>query len=314
MGLKIKLAVRDWDYLTPLALGDVKPDRFELDVHRVESLADWASRPEYDAGEVSFSQYVQGYAIGNYPVSCVPHFLMRGFRHRCILATKGSKVSSLEDLAGKRIGVTGWQDSGNTWTRALLRRAGVQIEDVSWFAGRLTSQHPVVDRLGRHARAGHIEPAPGERPLTELLQTGELDAVFTPFMPAGFFNGDSPLRFLLPDFRREELRYFQDVGYVPGIHVLGIKSQLLGENPWLAGALSEVLEESAHVWSQKRMKYADTTPWLIEDIVRTTNELPVDWNANGFLKNEKMIDDFISELYEQQILNVRLNARSLFAY
>jgi len=149
--------------------------------------------------------------------------------------------------------------------------------------------------------------------LTELLQMGTLGAVLTRSTPPCVFDGDPSLRRLLPDFRREELRCFQKVGYVPAMHVLGVKSQLLGEYPWLAGALSEALEESADVWSRKRMKFGDTTPRLIEDMTRIANDLPTHWNANGFLKNEKMIVDFVGELYAQHIFDVRLDARTQFA-
>ena len=241
MDVKIKLAVRDWDYLAPLALGDIKPDRFELEVHRVNTLPSLGTEIHYEAVELSFSQYAQAVARGDDSFIGLPHFLMRAFRHRCIITAKDSTTNCIEDLAGKRIGVTGWQDSGNTWTRALLARAGVAIDDVRWYAGRLTSSHPIVDRLGRYARANRIEAAPGERPLVELLLAGELDAVFTPFMPPNFFSADSRLRFMLNDFRSAERIYFNEVGYVPGIHMLGIKSATLKAFPWLGQALSEVL-------------------------------------------------------------------------
>jgi 4,5-dihydroxyphthalate decarboxylase len=312
MRLKVKLAVRDWDYLTPLALGDVKSRQLDIEVHRVEAVQDWTLDNDFDAGEVSFSRYVQGIASGGYPLRCFPHFMMRGFRQRCILTSAGSDLTRLEDLANKRIGVTGWSDSGNTWTRTLRRRAGVGIEDVRWFAGRLTESHPVMDRLGRYARPGRIEAAPGEQTLIALVRAGELDALFTPFLPPEFFRDDAELRFLLPEFREHEVRYFRDVGYVPGIHLLGVKPLICEEYPWLAGELSEVLDESARMWTRKRTKYQDTTPWLIDDIARTSRDLPATWKANGFGNNEKMINDFAIEQYEQGLIDTPIDARALF--
>lgn len=313
MSIKVRLAVRDWDYYMPLALGDLKPKDFELELHRVGTLpGDLATSAEYDAGEVSFSRYTQAVATGDHSLVCVPHFLMRGFRQRCVITAKHSPLHSFSQLKGKKIGVTGWQDSGNTWTRTLLSREGVGIEDAYWYAGRLTAAHPIVDRLGRHARPGRIEAAPQERPLDELLQTGELDAVFTPFMPPKFFDADSPLRFFLPDFRAAEVAYFNEVGYVPGIHVLGLKPSLAAEHPWLPRALSELLDESARIWLEKRMKYADTTPWILDDIRRTAIDLPADWNDNGLEVNRKMIDDFVTEMFEQKLIGQRVSAETLF--
>lgn len=311
--ITIRLAVRDWDYFTPLALGDVKPEGFTVEVHRVGTLVDnLATSEEYDAGEVSFSRYAQSRAKGDDTLYALSHFLMRGFRQRCIITTTQSAITSPAGLKGKKVGVTGWQDSGNTWTRAVLREAGVGIEDVHWFAGRLTAEHPIVDRLGRFGRPGHIEAAPGERPLIELLKAGELDAVFTPFMPQGFFLPDSGLRQLQSDFYVAERDYFNRVGYVPGMHILAMKPAIAEAHPWLPQALSEIIDRSALVWQQKREKYADTTPWLLDDLRRTAQDLPANWNENGFAVNRKMIADFADELYQQGLTDTLLTPEEIF--
>ena len=313
MTITLRLAVRDWDYLTPLALGDVTPEGFTLELHRVGTLVgDLATHSAYDGGEVSFSRYAQGRARGENDLLALPHFLMRGFRQRCIITTADSPLTTLSQLKGKRIGLTGWQDSGNTWTRALLRREGVGIEDAQWFVGRLTEDHPVVDRLNGFGRPGRIEAAAGERPLMALLAEGELDAVFTPFMPEGFFAPDSGFRQLQPDFRQAEIDYFHQVGYIPGIHLLALKPAVADAHPWLPEALSEVIDRAYQVWMDKRAKYADTTPWLLDDLRRTARDLPPDWNANGFAANEKMIANFGTELHVQGLTTRCLTPAELF--
>jgi len=313
MAPTIRLALRDWDWVTPLALGDVRPDGFALQIDRVGALPeDLATDANYDAGEVSLSRYALGRARGETGVAGVPHFLMRGFRHRCIITARDSGLTALAQLAGKRIGLTGWPDSGNTWTRALLRREGIGVDDARWFVGRLTAAHPVTDRLGGFGRPGRIEPVPGERPMLELLRSGELDAVFTPFMPPGFFDPDSPFRQLLPDFRAAEIAYLRAVGYVPGIHLLGIKPAVVRDHPWLPQALSEVLDESARVWLDKRIKYAETTPWILDELRLCARDLPPGWDRNGFAANERMIDDFLAEQQAQGLTPVRQSPRDLF--
>ncbi len=311
--LTIRLAVRDWDYFTPLALGDIKPKGFALEVHRVGTLVgDLATSPDYNAAEISFSRYAQLRAQGDTSLLALPHFLMRGFRQRCIITTEDSPIVSLAQLKGKNIGVTGWQDSGNTWTRALLREAGVSINAAYWVAGRLTAEHPVVDRLNGFGLPGRIDAAPGEHPLIDLLKAGELDAVFTPFMPQGFFLPGSGLRQLQPDFRQEEIDYFRRVGYIPGHHVLAFKPELALAHPEIPQALSELIDRAAQLWYEKREKYADTTPWLLDDLRRTAKDLPVDWQANGFEANRKMIADFATELFEQGITSQHLTPEDLF--
>nr|WP_255616483.1 nitrate ABC transporter substrate-binding protein [Microvirga puerhi] len=299
--------------MTPLVLGDVQSTRLDVQVDRVGTLPDnFANDPRYDASEISFSRYTTGRAGGDATVVGVPNFLMRGFRHRCIITARSNSLTRLEELKGGRIGVTGWQDSGNTWTRAALSQAGVQIDDVRWYAGRLTEAHPIVDRLGPYTRPGRIEAVPGERPMLELLESGELDAVFTPFMPAGFFDRDSKFRHLLPDLHAAEVEYFDAVGYVPGIHILGLKASFVAEHPWLPQELSDLLDESQRVWLEKRRKYADTTPWIIEELGRCGRDLPGSWNASGLEPNRKMIADFLAEIRKQNLADTDLTPDELF--
>ncbi|MGL9721225.1 nitrate ABC transporter substrate-binding protein [Symbiopectobacterium sp.] len=315
MTITIRLAVRDWDYFTLLALGDIKPKHFTLMIDRVEALPqNLANSPHYDAGEISFSRYARNRAGNDESLLALPHFLMRGFRQRCILTTEDSPLNALSQLVGKRIGVTGWHHSGSVWTRAMLRREGIETKDAHWYAGRLTDAHPIMDRLGNFGQPGNIEPAPGEQSLISLLKNGELDAICTPFMPDGYFSETSGLRQLLRDFRQAELDYFRAVGYIPGIHVLGMKPEIAQAHPWLPQALSEVIDQSYALWMKKRIKYTDTTPWLLDDLRRTARDLPANWNENGFEVNKVMIADFARELYEQKITEKCLTPEALFPY
>ena len=313
MPLTLRLALRDWDYITPLVLGDVSSPKLDIKVDRVGTLIPHVGKSDaYDAAETSFSRYTQMRIDGDDSVVGMPNFIMRGFRHRCVITTKVNPITTFAELAGKRIGVTGWRDSGNTWTRAALRREGVGVEDAMWYAGRLTEAHPITDRLDGFGRPGRIEAAPGERPMMELLKEGRLDAIFTPFMPDGYFAGNSGFRQLLPDFRAAEHRYFAEVGYVPGMHLIGLKAEFVAEHPWVMAELSALLDESQRVWSDKRKKYADTTPWMIDELRRCAADLAPTWNASGLEENEKMIADFATELYEQKILPRRLIPTELF--
>ncbi|UHS58546.1 nitrate ABC transporter substrate-binding protein [Agrobacterium vaccinii] len=313
MTVTLRLALRDWDYMTPLILGDVSSPRLNVKVDRVGTLvSSVATEAAYDAAETSFSRYAQMRHDGDESVIGMPNFIMRGFRHRCIITSKASSIRQLSDLAGKKIGVTGWRDSGNTWTRAAIRREGVGVEDAMWYAGRLTEAHPITDRLDGFGRPGRIEVAPGERPMVDLLLDGGLDAVFTPFMPKGFFDQDSALRQVLDDYRSAEVDYFNDVGYVPGMHLIGFKAELVREHPWIMDELSDLLDASQRMWLEKREKYADTTPWMIDELRRCAADLSPSWNVNGFEANEKMIADFALELYEQKILPRLLSPADLF--
>ncbi len=310
---RLDLAVRDWDFITPLLLGDVRSPTLDLRLHRVNALVDGLARhPDYDGGEMSLSRFTQSCLRGERELVGVPQFIMRAFRHRCIITRRDSPLHSLAALAGQRIGMTGWQDSGNTWTRALLRREGIGTEDARWFVGRLAVDHPVIDRLNGFGRPGRIEALPGEVPLVDALLAGDLDAVFTPFMPPGFFAPDAALRPLLPDVRGAELAYFNDTGYVPGIHLIGLKPEVVGGIPGVVEEVTRLIDESTRVWLAKRAKYADTTPWILEEIGHTARDLPASWSRSGWQANRAMLDDFCLELHAQGLTPERGHAGLLF--
>lgn len=312
MSPRIRLAVRDWDYLTPLALGDVRSPRLEIELDRVGTLPDGiGAGSAYNAAETSFSRHLSAVVAGDSALA-IPNFLMRGVRHQCIITRKDSPLTRIKDLAGKRIGVTGWRDSGSVWTRAILRRAGVMTDDAYWYAGRLTEAHPVQDRLGEFHKPGRIEAVPGERPMMELLAEGWLDAVFTPFMPAGFFEATSEFRLLLPDTRAAQAEYIQGVGYVPGIHLLTLDRDVAKAHPWVADELSRVIDESRTVWTEKRRRYADTTPFMLNEMLYAAETLPPNWDASGLDANRTMIADFLDEMHNQEILPRPLRVEEVF--
>lgn len=313
MSITVRLAVRDWDYLTPLVVGDITSDRIDLKIDRVGTLiSNVGTDPAYDGAETSFSRYASLRAASDSTVVGVPNFIMRGFRHRCIITAKTSGITRLEDLAGRKIGVTGWRDSGNTWTRAALAHSGVGVEDVMWYAGRLTAAHPITDRLDGFGRPGRIEAVAGDRPMMELLESGELDAVFTPFMPEGFFAPESKFRPVLTDFRAAELQYFRSVGYVPGMHLIAFKASFVAEHPGIAEEVSDLVDRSQRMWVEKRRKYAETTPWIIDELSQVAQTLPADWNDSGFEQNRQMIADFAAQLHHQGITPRLLSPSDLF--
>lgn len=65
MALKIRMKSRDWDFWTPLLLGDVTSDTIDLKLTRVQSLIDnVADDPDCDAAEMSLSRYAMRRSAG----------------------------------------------------------------------------------------------------------------------------------------------------------------------------------------------------------------------------------------------------------
>lgn len=282
----------------PLFSGAVRPTRFDLRLEQCEETPSLLDSGNFDGAETSFSRYVLARGRGDDRLLGVPAFVMRSFRHRCLVVRRDSDIEDLVQLKGARVGLTGWPDSGNTWTRALLRRVGVDLDDVQWFLSHV-SDGDQPKKHGQAALPPNVQVVPTGQSLLELLSRRSLDAVMSPFTPTEVPS--SRFRHLLPDLAASERQYFAEVGYVPGIHVIALRQQTASTYPWLPAAILEVLEESKRVWHAERRRYADTTPSQLLDILGAEATFGTDWMPYGVRPNAAMVGDFCQELHEQGI-------------
>ncbi|MCU1443606.1 MAG: nitrate transporter substrate-binding protein [Cryobacterium sp.] len=307
----ILLGARHWDHVMPIATKDVAGfENYDLDTRDVTPDI-WTER-DLDGSETSFSRYVRARAQGDDSVTALPVFIMRGFRHRCIITAKDSPLETAEDLRGKRIGLTGWGDSGNTWTRAILRQAGVEIADAEWRVGALTANHPIMDRIGPIDVPSNIAPTENDEPMVEMLERGALDAVMTPFMPAGFYDANSPFRTLYRDSQQAEADYYASTGFIPGIHVLAVQTTFLENEPGEARKLVELFDAAKTISAARRGKLQDVVPWQNEALATSARVFGPDWMPSGLAANESMIAAFQAELIAQGLMEEAIDIDLLF--
>ncbi|MGQ4511707.1 hypothetical protein [Streptomyces sp. DW26H14] len=297
----IRLALRDWDHVTPLLTGAVPTPGWDLSLEARDVTPDVLAEPAVDGGETSFSRYALARAAGDDRLVGLPVFVMRGFRHRCVLVRTDSPYTALEDLDGARVGLTGWPDSGNTWTRALLRAAGVDLTGVDWRVGPLVAGEHGKDRVGSRPLPANVSVLADGESLQEELAAGRLDAVFTPFLPDEMFTARSRFRQLLHDHRGAEQAYFATTGFVPGIHLVALKRETVRAHPWLPGAVLDALEGAKRHWTARRRLLADTTPWLLDELLDATARFGADWMPYGTAANARMTEAFCTELVAQGI-------------
>ncbi|GAA4612389.1 ABC transporter substrate-binding protein [Actinoallomurus liliacearum] len=310
---RIRLALRDWDHLVPLVTGRVRSRDFELEIESRAVTPDVLAEPELDGGETSFSRYALGRGGGDDRLVGLPVFVMRGFRHRCVLVRRDSELTSPKDLAEARIGLTGWPDSGNTWTRALLRSAGVDLGGIAWTVGPLVAGETGKDRVGPRPLPPNVEVAGDGESLVEGLADGRFDAIFTPFMPDELFGPGSRFRHLYDDHRGAELDYFRQTGFVPGIHLLAVKRTVVDRYLWLPSALEELFTESKRLWTERRRMLTDTAPWLLAELEASAEIFGPDWMPYGRAANAAMTAAFCEELHAQGIAPHPIDAEELFA-
>src|SRR5215208_585792 len=102
--LTVTLVIKDYDYLAPLACGDVVAEDLDLRLDRDTpgALDRTLSDHAIQVGELSFARHLTRLSHDDHTFVGIPIFPTRAFRQRCFFVRRDSGLSSLKDLAGKR--------------------------------------------------------------------------------------------------------------------------------------------------------------------------------------------------------------------
>ncbi|MFN8525881.1 MAG: hypothetical protein U0821_22505 [Chloroflexota bacterium] len=314
--LPIKMVTNRWDFLMPLALGEVRPKGIDLTLDTSTGMAALQSDSSFQAGEASIGHYLLRASRGAREWVGLPAFPMRAFRHRCFLVRRDSPLRGLTDLKqleGKRVGIDGWPNSGNTWTRVVMRQDGVDIWKVNWVVapvqfGGLLPVHATPPDLPR----GVVPGATGKS-LVDLTLEGEIDVMVAAFMPSGFFQPDSPLVHLIPDFPAAEAAHYRRFGYIPAHHLLTIRREVAEEHPWALQSLTDAFQASKEAWQIQRRHLADIGPWGLAELERTAATFGDDWNPVGLEPNMKMLRDLCQDQAAQGLVRAAVDPAEAFA-
>jgi 4,5-dihydroxyphthalate decarboxylase len=311
--LSLQLAGYPWDHITPLLTGEVTPEDIDLTYDVGRGLAPVANDPATHGGEASLGRFFIDTSRGNRDFIGLPIFPMFQLRHRCFLVKRGTQIEDLARLEGKRIGIDGWPNSGNTWTRIVLQQAGVDISNITWVIapvegapddghGRVPSDAP-----------SNVEAGPPGKSLVDLLASGEIDVLVTAFMPAGYFEHDSPIVPMIPDVRAAETAYVRQHGYVPAHHLIKLRREIVEANPWIVESLTTAFEASKQLWIERRRRYADTSPWLLAELSEAAAVFGDDWQPIGLAPNLQMLTDFAEGQHSHGLVQAPVDPAATFS-
>lgn len=308
----LRIGARPWAHVAPLGSGVTIAGR-DVDFTPLAATPRIWDEPDLDVAETSLSGYVRARAAGDHRITGLPIFVMRGFRQRCILVRADSALERPVDLSGRRVGLTGWPDSGNTWTRELLTTDGVDLDTVDWFLGPLTPDAPQFDRAGGVEVGPNVHTLEPGDALASALEAGQLDAIMTPFMPPGFYT-DGTLRTLHRDSQGAEEDYFRQRRYIPGMHLITVRTDLLEEQPELAQGLMDAFEAAKSENATVRNKLQDAFPWHDQELARTAAVFGRDWLPYGWPGDQPMVHDFQTALITQGLLPAPVPDHELFPH
>ncbi len=192
----------------------------------------------FDICELNICTYLIAKEAG-LPLTALPVFLFRKFRHGNIFINPDSPVRKPEDLAGVRIGCPNLQAAAVIWASGILQDAfGVDQRAPTWVTERdedLRFEVPHDLKLER--------VSPGAN-LVDMLLKDEIGALITPQIPQAFLDRHPKIKRLFPDYRTREEAYFHESGLFPIMHVTAVRSELIEAHPWIAGRLMKGFETS----------------------------------------------------------------------
>ena len=175
--ISIKLAGYPWDHITPLLTGEVVPKGIDLqyDIHR--GLGPVSNDPTCAGGEASLGRFMIDFSHGKRDFIGLPIFPMFAFRHRCFLVKRGTYIESLKALEGKRVGLDGWPNSGNTWTKITLAQAGVDIWNITWVIAPIEGAADASHGRVAPDVPPNVQGGPPGKSLVDLLLAGDIDVL-----------------------------------------------------------------------------------------------------------------------------------------
>ena len=310
--LKLTLAVGDYEIVRALKEGTIEADGIELNVmtNMDSTTRHWRflRNGDFDVAECSCSSYLVARDQGM-PFDGIPIFLHRRFRHGFIFINTHKGIKKPEDLKGRKVGVKQYQSSAQLWMRGLLEHQyRVPHRSIEWFSELDESiEFEKPDDL-------HLERLPNNKSVEKMLVSGELDAVMHPDLIQPLIDGDKRVGRLFSNFKEEEKAFFRRTGIFPIMHVLGIKREIVKNNPWVPINLYHAFNE-AKALAMKRMVNPRIIPlaWYREAWEEQENILGLDpWEYGMTKNNEKQLKLLVDFSREQGMIKRDMSLDELF--
>ena len=318
--LNLAIAIPPYDRVQALMNGTVVPEGINLNFLPMEvEEVFWRQmrHAEFDVSEASFSSYTVLRSKGDERFIAIPVFTSKFFRHSCIYINANKGIKKPEDLKGKIVGLPEWQLTAMVWQRGLLSEEyGVQPWDISWRNGGLESPGRVEKVSVKLPEGVHLEPIADDKTLSNMLDTGEIDAILTNRIPSCFINGSPNVARLFPNFREVEEEYYKRTGIFPIMHAVVIKRELYEANRWIATSLYKAFcqakEEVTNKYDIGSALYV-TLPWLFDEVEKTRLAMGNDIWSYGIEPNRKTLETFFRIHHEQALSGRLMTIEEMFA-
>jgi 4,5-dihydroxyphthalate decarboxylase len=323
--LSIKIGGYDYDRVRAIMDGNISIADADVDfevsnIYTLNRLA-FGSEQTYEVTEFGLIPFITRYVNEDFRgYSLIPVFISREFRHKNVYVHVDSGIERPEDLVGKRVGTPGYGMSSHTWIRGfLLDEYGVKAEDLHWIETTKSSDGGALNSGFSSYFFGDDFPltkGPEGVDESELLLSGQCDALVTAITPKAFIDGDPRIRQLFPNVKETEEAYFRKTGMFPIMHVIAIRKDVLAENPWLAQAVFEMYSEAkdqAYRNLQSTTVNRVTLPWTFDEFESTRDLMGTNYWKYGVEANRKELEAIMRYVFEQGLTKRQIGFEEMFA-
>ncbi len=310
---KLRLSMACWNYdRTRALLEDRIPidgiDLTYLNLPVEETFFRMLRHHEFDVAEMSLSSYTLSLFADEPQFVAIPIFPSRFFRHSCIFINRRSGIREPTDLIGKRVGTPEYQMTAGVWIRGILSdEYKVPVTSVPKRPEKLNLSLPPEI---------HLEAIPPTKTLSQMLDAGEIDALYSARMPSTFVKGSPNVGRLFEDYQTVEREYFSRTKIFPIMHAVVIRRNVYEKHPWIAQSLYKAFaraqrETYEELYQTAALKYM--LPWLIKHVEETRALMGQDFWPYGLEPNVNTLTTFLRYSFEQGLSKHQLAPKDLFA-
>lgn len=311
--LQLTAAFGNYDRTAPLRTGAVRPEGIDLRVLTMsptEIFTRMTRHQEFDVSEMSMGALLNLIGSGENPFVAMPAFPSRVFRHSMGYAHVDAGIEEPRDLNGKRIAIREWGMTAMVWIVGILAEEyGFDPDSVEW----VPALRPRVSiRMPERARVRYMNP--GEN-LSDLLDSGAVDAALIHQVPECFAKGSPRVKRLFPDYKAAEIDYFRRTGAHPIMHCVVLRRDVYDRAPWALRSIYKAMCE-ARGMAMETMRDTGALsvmlpllPALMEETREVFGE---DFWPYGVEPNRSTLERMVLYAHQQGLTPRRLDVGELF--
>ncbi len=316
--LKLSIATTDYDHFRDFRLGEVRAQGIDhnwLNLGHHECFARFTANREFDVAELSFAKFSTQVTRPDSDVIGLPVICSRLFRFSSFYVNKNSKIKTVADLKGKRIGSPEWAHSAAVYMRGWMHNEmGVELTDVEWVQAGANSPGR-KEKVELNLPEGVNLTRVNDKSLSELLATGEIDCAIIARPPTCFLEGHPDVERLFPDYIEMEEDYYEHTKVWPIMHIIAMRRQILDENPWVARNLLNAFQESKRRSIERLLDPAVSrypVPWLATYARKMRDMFHGDLFPYGIEENRPTWEQMALYTYQQGIAHRQFKPEDIF--